>query len=585
MIKNTERLALRNNRPKENTLNDSISSTNSFYQQLDSDSKRDIFYLINAGYNKKQIIKIYLLLKPLNVNEAILYLSEENGKHQHIFFPSKSSNNICEICGSEKNLHISKINRAIISSSHTSSISSIKINNNISIPIKDLFNEKYHCKICEDDIQKEMALKNECYDCNYYFCDECLYLDLKESIKNGKYPLYCPECKTEYDDNKINDILSKNYGNEKEKNNLLKLYEKNKFKNKILNNNNLLFCPIPDCEGYAEKNDSTTYNTCSKGHKFCIRCGEKWHRNGICPEEEKLDQLFQKYYERLHLKKCPFCQMMTIKRGGCNHINCTYCKKHWCWICGELFESVDEHYGNSKSQCYKKMNANIIETDICSKCDNAVEKFIHFSKCNHIICYNCLEQYFLENEINMNDNIHFKCCVGECKINIQLSDNQFINIIDGIGNNLLKNKYCKTYYFKPFKANKILDFFFFRNIENYNDFCWEITEFVNCMRPWQNCYHNIPCVLETLYLIWLVIFHVISFYIMPISLQICFRNLYYNFVRKIIYKFYYKILIIPLIIGEELLTIIYFVPFGVFHYFYLIINLLASIFCYKSKYD
>jgi hypothetical protein len=328
MRENTERLALRDNKPNEKTLNDSISSTNSFYQQLDSDSKRDIFYLINAGYNKKQIIKIYLLLKPLNVNEAILYLSEENGKHQHIFFPSKSSNNICEICGSEKNLHISKINRAIISSSHTSSISSIKINNNISIPIKDLSNEKYHCKICEDDIQKEMALKNECYDCNYYFCDECLYLDLKESIKNGKYLLYCPECRTEYDENKIIDILSKNYGNEKEKNNLLKLYEKNKFKNIILNNNNLLFCPIPDCEGYAEKNDSTTYNICSKGHKFCVRCGEKWHRNGICPEEEKLDQLFQKYYERLHLKKCPFCQMMTIKRGGYNHINCTYCKKH-----------------------------------------------------------------------------------------------------------------------------------------------------------------------------------------------------------------------------------------------------------------
>ena len=65
--------------------------------------------------------------------------------------------------------------------------------------------------------------------------------------------LYCPECKTEYDKNKINDILSNNNGNEEEKNKLLKLYEKNKFKNIILNNNNLIFCPIPDCEGYAEK--------------------------------------------------------------------------------------------------------------------------------------------------------------------------------------------------------------------------------------------------------------------------------------------------------------------------------------------
>ena len=140
MRENTERLALRNNRSNQNTLNDSISSTNSFYQQLDNDSKRDIFYLIKAGYNKKQIIKIYLLLKPSNVNEAILYLSEEHGKYQHIFFPSKKSNNICEICGSEQNLHINKINRTILSSSHNSSISSIKINNNISIPIEDLSN-------------------------------------------------------------------------------------------------------------------------------------------------------------------------------------------------------------------------------------------------------------------------------------------------------------------------------------------------------------------------------------------------------------------------------------------------------------
>ena len=227
------------------------------------------------------------------------------------------------------------------------------------------------------------------------------------------------------------------------------------------------------------------------------------------------------------------------------------------------------------------MNANIIETDICSKCDNAIEKFVHLSKCNHIICYNCLEQYFLENEINRNNNINFKCCVEECGQDIKTSEKEFIDIIEEIGNNLLKNKYCKIYYFKPFGINKILDFFFFRNICDYNDFCWEISEFVNCMRPWLDCLHNIPCVLEILYIIWLVIFQVIIFYIFPTSLQICFRNLYYNLVRKIIYKFYYKILIIPLIIGEELLTIIYFVPFGVFHYFYLIINFFASIYCKK----
>ena len=63
MRENTERLTLRNNRSNQNTLNDSISSNNSFYQQLDNDSKRDIFYLIHAGYNKKQIIKIIFIIE------------------------------------------------------------------------------------------------------------------------------------------------------------------------------------------------------------------------------------------------------------------------------------------------------------------------------------------------------------------------------------------------------------------------------------------------------------------------------------------------------------------------------------------
>ena len=39
----------------------------------------------------------------------------------------------------------------------------------------------------------------------------------------------------------------------------------------------------------------------------------------------------------------------------------------------------------------------------------------------------------------MNDNIEFKCCVEECEKNIQLSQKLFINIIEGISNNLLKN--------------------------------------------------------------------------------------------------------------------------------------------------
>ena len=222
------------------------------------------------------------------------------------------------------------------------------------------------------------------------------------------------------------------------------------------------------------------------------------------------------------------------------------------------------------------MNANIIENDICSKCDNITNNFRTFVKCQHIICLNCFEDYFLENDVKMNENMKLKCIVEECNNIADISIEVFINIIDNIGNKILTNKYSKVYYSKEF-VNRFLNYFFHARIDHYNEICFDINTFIFCMDPWTNCFHHRPRIIEALYIIWLIIFQVLFFYVMPISLQICFRNLYYNFIRKIIYK-YYKLLVIPLIIAEELLTLIYFFPFGVLHYFYLLINLLLSIF-------
>ena len=102
MIKNTERIILKENINKENSLNISLSSNNSYYEQLNDDTKRDIIFLIKSGYNKKAIIKLYIFINPSNVNEAIHYLSKENGINQHIFINNKNNSNICEICGEKK---------------------------------------------------------------------------------------------------------------------------------------------------------------------------------------------------------------------------------------------------------------------------------------------------------------------------------------------------------------------------------------------------------------------------------------------------------------------------------------------------
>lgn len=33
-------------------------------------------------------------------------------------------------------------------------------------------------------------------------------------------------------------------------------------------------------------------------------------------------------------KACPFCNALTSRTDGCNHMTCGSCQKHWCWRCG-----------------------------------------------------------------------------------------------------------------------------------------------------------------------------------------------------------------------------------------------------------
>ncbi len=72
-----------------------ISSNISSSSQLDKTCKNEILFLINSGFDKHKIIKVYLLLKPKNISEAVYFLSKENNLYQHIFYSSKSYPNNC----------------------------------------------------------------------------------------------------------------------------------------------------------------------------------------------------------------------------------------------------------------------------------------------------------------------------------------------------------------------------------------------------------------------------------------------------------------------------------------------------------
>ena len=217
----TERIFERKNKKEEYdhySDNISFSSNNSFYEKLDVQTKRDIIFLIKSGYDKKMIIKLYIFLKPSNIEEAVNYLTKENGVYQHIFYNSDNDDEFCEICGENKDMHING-SVSISFNSIDFNVSS-KIENQANqvyiINVKNKAESEFKCKICEDDISEEEKIKNKCEQCGSYFCSECLYSYIKELIRNGKYSLFCPECSFVYTNDKIDQILSFNMKNKTE---------------------------------------------------------------------------------------------------------------------------------------------------------------------------------------------------------------------------------------------------------------------------------------------------------------------------------------------------------------------------------
>ena len=312
--------------------------------------------------------------------------------------------------------------------------------------IKKEEENNYICKICEEEvINKEEINNNKCEQCETYFCEECLYLHIKELIKNGKYALFCPECRNIYTKNKIEQIfmLSK----DKEVKNLKKLLEKNKTKDVILNDPELMFCPIVNCDGFAKKNDKRDYNICNMGHKFCNKCGELWHQDEKCKEEENVDKLFQEFRKKYKLKNCPYCHIVVIKKGGCNHMKCQFCGKDWCWLCDEIFISTEEHYGNRNSKCFNKMMNND-ERIICSKCDTEINGNFRTFDCDHIICNNCFIEYLLINDtmIIYPDKI-INCTIIGCKGIWRVSGERFFEFVNQTNNEELIKKYKNSFLF------------------------------------------------------------------------------------------------------------------------------------------
>ena len=99
------------------------------------------------------------------------------------------------------------------------------------------------------------------------------------------------------------------------------------------------YCPTPDCpQAYPTGPRNAPLSCPSCLARICPSCHVEYHEGITCEDrEDGGDRLFQEWMRNHDVKKCPGCHAPIERAAGCNHMTCTRCHTHTCWVCLATF--------------------------------------------------------------------------------------------------------------------------------------------------------------------------------------------------------------------------------------------------------
>ena len=361
-----------NNEPKKSEKDSSSNLSNSNKSDSSNSEFRNhiINKLIEIGFRSGVSKRLVYIFRPPNVEQAIEYLSEENGIIQHCFIEHIISNNKCYICQKGKEEHILRRNNdfQFIKNINFNKIKNISNSSSIndssssrSIQIKNYpqkVEKKYGkqiCFICDEEYMQSNYTTLE--KCSHSFCKACWRKYLSVEIKEKKLiKIKCIEssCNVILPEIFIYFLIKKN-------NELISRFNENKLRQEILDNPMKKFCPFQNCNSYARRNSKKqNIVKCENGHSFCFYCLQKPHKGKKCGKE--LDEKMEEFAKKKFIKKCPKCHIWSEKISGCNHMTCAECGYQWCWLCNQQYEPKHYEIGKCKGfQFFKPKNEKDIQ--------------------------------------------------------------------------------------------------------------------------------------------------------------------------------------------------------------------------------
>ncbi|GAO15802.1 uncharacterized protein UV8b_03075 [Ustilaginoidea virens] len=103
------------------------------------------------------------------------------------------------------------------------------------------------------------------------------------------------------------------------------------------------------------------------GFAFCSRCLQTWHGEFVrCAPKRNGDELSEEEkasleYMQLHTSPCPTCNAPAQKTHGCNHMICSRCDTHFCYLCsswldpGNPYKHYNQQADGKVTSCYMRL--------------------------------------------------------------------------------------------------------------------------------------------------------------------------------------------------------------------------------------
>jgi len=201
--------------------------------------------------------------------------------------------------------------------------------------------ENFECVICFLDTEPGDGVVLR--ECLHTFCRICL----SAAIEHSDSPkVKCPykdedySCEMDILEREIKALVSAE---------VFEKHQKKSVKEAEANMKNAFHCKTPDCAGWTIIDDNINVFKCPLCNKTnCITC-QAVHEGMDCKQyqqylladtedentkktKEWIDDLVKKG-EALH---CPSCQVLLLKKWGCDWVRCTYCRTEICWVTRQL---------------------------------------------------------------------------------------------------------------------------------------------------------------------------------------------------------------------------------------------------------